>query len=41
MIKKGWGEALRGKTEKERHSPDINFFVPAYMAEIHGFSRDI
>jgi len=41
LIKKGWGKHFVEKL-KEKNIPLIStFFVPAYMAEIHGFSPDI
>lgn len=42
MIKKGWGKHLINKLEKRKHLPLITtFFVPAFMAEVHGFSEEI
>lgn len=41
LIEKGWGKHFVEKL-KTRNIPFIStFFVPAYMAEIHGFSPDI
>ncbi len=41
LIKKGWGKHFVEKIKKKNIPLISTFFVPAYMAEIHGFSPDI
>lgn len=41
MIKKGWGKDFVQKLKKKDIPLITTFFVPAYMAEIHGFSQEI
>ena len=42
MIHNGWGKHLINKLEKKKHLPMITtFFLPAFMAEEHGFSEEI
>lgn len=41
LIKKGWGKHFVEKLKKKDIPLISTFFVPAYMAEIHGFSPDI
>jgi hypothetical protein len=41
LIKKGWGKHFIEKLKKEDIPMITSFFVPAYMAEIHGFDNDI
>ena len=41
LIKKGWGKHFVEKIKKKDIPLITTFFVPAYMAEIHGFSSDI
>jgi hypothetical protein len=42
MMKNGWGKDLINKLEKTKHLPLIStFFLPAFMAEFHGYSEEI
>ncbi len=41
LIKKGWGKHFVETLKKENIPLITSFFVPAYMAEIHGFENDI
>ncbi len=41
LIKKGWGKSFVKKIKKKDIPLVSTFFIPAYMAEIHGFSSDI
>ncbi len=41
LIKKGWGKHFIEKLKKQDIPMITSFFVPAYMAEIHGFDNDI
>ncbi len=41
LIKKGWGKHFVEKLKKKDIPLISTFFVPAYMAEIHGFVPDI
>ncbi len=41
FIKKGWGKHFVEILKKEDIPLITTFFVPAYMAEIHGFTNDI
>jgi len=41
LIKKGWGKHFVEKLKKKDIPLISTFFVPAYMAEIHGFTPDI
>ncbi len=41
LIKKGWGKHFVEKLKEENIPLISTFFVPAYMAEIHGFAPDI
>lgn len=41
LIKKGWGKHFVEKLKKKNIPLISTFFVPAYMAEIHGFPSDI
>lgn len=41
LIKKGWGKHFVEKLKKKDIPLISTFFIPAYMAEIHGFPSDI
>ncbi len=41
LIKKGWGKNFVDKLKKKNIPLIATFFIPAYMAEIHGFDQDI
>lgn len=41
LIKKGWGKHFVEMIKKKDIPLVTSFFVPAYMAEIHGFTQDI
>ncbi len=41
LIKKGWGQHFVKKIKKEKIPLVTTFFLPAYMAEEHGFEQDI
>ncbi len=42
LIRQGWGKHLINKLERRAHLPLVTtFFIPAFMAEIHGFNEEI
>lgn len=41
LIKRGWGKHFVEKLKKKNIPLISTFFIPAHMAEIHGFSSDI
>ncbi len=41
LIKKGWGKDLIEKLKKKNLPLITTFFIPAFMAEIHGYPREI
>lgn len=41
LIKNGWGKNFVEKISKQKIPLITSFFIPAYMAEIHGFNQDI
>ncbi|MBT4433138.1 hypothetical protein HOC90_02160 [Candidatus Falkowbacteria bacterium] len=41
LIKKGWGKHFIEKLKQENIPLITSFFIPAYMAELHGFNQDI